>query len=335
MAQVIVPPRLRASEGQALQFWRDEAEAGPARRMEVTAQRADGREFPAEVVLWRTEVDSAEIFTASITDLSERHAAAKQIERQRDALRQSEKLSAMGNLLAGVSHELNNPLAIVMGRAALLEEKCAGDPALQRDAQLIREAAERCGRIVQTFLNMARSRPAQRSPVNLNVLARATAELMAYNYRSHGIELHLKLAEPLPAVSADADQISQIVLNLLVNAQQALARNGATRVVTLSTGTTATGAGNAGVGQVVLRVVDNGQGVDAAARSRLFEAYFTTKARDWAPAWAFRCRARWPAATAATWGSTTRRPAPARRSASRCRPWPCRPQRLSRVRRRL
>jgi PAS domain S-box-containing protein len=136
VAQVIVPPRLRASEGQALQFWRDEAEAGPARRMEVTAQRADGREFPAEVVLWRTEVDSAEIFTASITDLSERHAAAKQIERQRDALRQSEKLSAMGNLLAGVAHELNNPLAIVMGRASVLEEKCAGDPALQRDAQL-------------------------------------------------------------------------------------------------------------------------------------------------------------------------------------------------------
>jgi two-component system NtrC family sensor kinase len=277
VAQVIVPPRLRPSGGQGLQLWRDEAEAGPARRMEVTAQRADGREFPAEVVLWRTEVDAAVVFTASITDLSERHAAAQQIERQRDALRQSEKLSAMGNLLAGVSHELNNPLAIVMGRAALLEEKCSADPALQRDAQLIREAAERCGRIVQTFLNMARSRPAQRSPVNLNVLARATAELMAYNYRSHGIELHLKLAESLPAVSADADQISQIVLNLLVNAQQALARNSAARVVTLSTGTTAINAGNAGVGQVELRVADNGPGVDAAARPRLFEAYFTTK----------------------------------------------------------
>lgn len=277
MAQVIVPPRLRPSSGQGLQLWRDEAEAGPARRMEVTAQHADGREFPAEVVLWRTQVDTAVVFTASITDLSERHAAAQQIERQRDALRQSEKLSAMGNLLAGVSHELNNPLAIVMGRAALLEEKCSADPALQRDAQLIREAAERCGRIVQTFLNMARSRPAQRSPVNLNVLARATAELMAYNYRSHGIELHLTLAESLPAVSADSDQISQIVLNLLVNAQQALARNTAARIVTLSTGTTATGAGTAGVGQVELRVADNGPGVDAAARPRLFEAYFTTK----------------------------------------------------------
>ena len=105
----------------------------------------------------------AVFYTASIADVSERHDAARQIERQREALRQSEKLTAMGSLLAGVAHELNNPLAIVMGRASLLEEKCEDQPELQADAARIREAAERCGRIVRTFLNMARNRPSRRS----------------------------------------------------------------------------------------------------------------------------------------------------------------------------
>ncbi|HSW05828.1 PAS domain S-box protein [Aquabacterium sp.] len=271
VAEVMVPARHREAHEQGLRRWqRADAAPLPPRRLEMHALRADGSEFPMEMVLWRTTTDQQVFYTASITDVSERHGAAQQIERQREALRQSEKLSAMGNLLAGVSHELNNPLAIVMGRAALLEEKCASDPALQRDAQLIREAAERCGRIVHTFLNMARSRPARRSLVDLNPVARATAELLAYAYRSHGIDLQLQLSEPLPPVHADADQIAQVVLNLLVNAQQALSLTEGQRTVRLSTG--------AGTASVWLRVADNGPGIAAAARARLFEAFFTTKA---------------------------------------------------------
>ena len=121
------------------------------------ALRADASEFPMEMVLWRTDAGGSVFCAASISDLSERFEAAQQIERQREALRQGEKLTAMGSLLAGVAHELINPLAIVMGRASLLEEKCADLPELRGDAQRIREAAERCGRIVQTFLNMARN----------------------------------------------------------------------------------------------------------------------------------------------------------------------------------
>ena len=121
------------------------------------ALRADGSGFPMEMVLWRTDAGGLVFCAALISDLSERCEAAQQIEGQREALRQGEKLTAMGSLLAGVAHELNNPLAIVMGRASLLEEKCADLPELRGDAQRIREAAERCGRIVQTFLNMARN----------------------------------------------------------------------------------------------------------------------------------------------------------------------------------
>ena len=196
------------------------------------------------------------------------------IERQREALRQSEKLTTMGKLLAGVSHELNNPLAIVMGRASLLEEKCEDQPALRQDAQHIREAAERCARIVRTFLNMARSKPPLRSAVVLNDAVRSCVEMLAYTYRSHDIGLSLALDVDLPEVSADLDQICQIVLNLLVNAQQALAQMPGVRRVRVSTGS----AQQHGALRAWVRVADNGPGVERAAQSRIFDAFFTTKA---------------------------------------------------------
>ena len=239
------------------------------RRVEMTAMRADGAEFPVEVVLWRTDLEGESHFTASLTDLSERRAAAEQIERQREALRQSEKLGAMGSLLAGVAHELNNPLAIVMGRASLLEDKCA-DPGLRADAARIREAAERCGRIVRSFLAMARSRPATRTAVQINDLVRGAVDLLHYSLRTSGIALELQLQPDLPAMVADADKLGQVVMNLIVNAQQALASVDLPRHLRIETGHDAE--------RIRLRVADNGAGVSQADRERIFDAFFTTKA---------------------------------------------------------
>jgi len=276
VGEVIIPARYRADHDAGMQRMRM---GGPARimgkRVEMSALRADASEFPVEMVLWRTEADGQAHFTASLTDLSERRAAAQQIEQQREALRQSEKLGAMGSLLAGVAHELNNPLAIVMGRASLLEEKCADAPELRGDAQRIREAAERCGRIVRTFLNMARQKPTARRNVQLNDLARAAADMLAYTFRSHGIELQLELAPDLPEVSADADQIGQVVLNLLVNAQQALSAAGAARRVSVTTGVEARRDNREP--RVWLRVADTGPGVPQPLREKIFEPFFTTK----------------------------------------------------------
>ena len=214
--EVICPPRYREQYTLSLQrMQQGDPDGLLGQRLERMAQRADGSELPVEVVMWMTQVDGVAYFTASINDLSQARADAEVIARQRDALRHSEKLTAMGSLLAGVAHELNNPLAIVMGRASLLEEKTEGTP-LHGDAARIRDAAERCGRIVRTFLNMARSRPAQHAPVQLNDLARAAADMLGYTLRSHGIEVDLRLAE-LPEVQADGDQIGQVVLNLIVN----------------------------------------------------------------------------------------------------------------------
>ncbi len=275
LVELMVPPRHRAGRDHLLQRL---VEGGAApllgQRLKMQAVRADGREFPAEIVLWRTAVAGSTFHTAAINDLSEQLRAAEVIDRQRDALRQSEKLSAMGSLLAGVAHELNNPLSIVLGRAGLLEEKAAGS-ALAPDAHSIREAAERCGRIVRTFLNMARSRPPQRSAVSLNDLAAAAADLMQYSLRTHGITLELQLDPALPAVQADPDQIGQVVLNLVVNAQQALTSVTGVRRLTLATGVEA--AAGSAPGHVWMRAADTGPGVAEGLRENIFEPFFTTK----------------------------------------------------------
>jgi PAS domain S-box-containing protein len=276
VADVIVPPRFRAAHEADLKRMR---EGGPIRNQgrhpELQAMRKNGSEFPVEMVVWRTEIGGAIHFTAWLTDLSERRNAAQQIEHQREALRQSEKLTAMGSLLAGVAHELNNPLAIVLGRANLLEEKCEQLPELKADAQRIREAAERCGRIVRTFLNMARSKPSQRAAVSLNDLARAAADMLGYTYRSHDIELEMALDPQLPLAMADADQIGQVVLNLMVNAQQALSARNPPRKVWLSTGVETRREDREP--RVWLRVVDNGAGAPEGMREKIFEPFFTTK----------------------------------------------------------
>jgi PAS domain S-box-containing protein len=272
--QLLVPPHLRAAyEAGRLRMLDGDPDGLMGRRLERTAQRADGSEFPVEVVLWTTLVDGVAHTTASMNDLTAAHASAAVIERQREALRQSEKLTAMGSLLAGVAHELNNPLSIVMGRASLLEEKTEGTP-LHADAQRIRNAAERCGRIVRTFLNMARNRPTQHTAVPLNELARAAADMLGYTLRTHDVAIELRLASDLPEVLADADQIGQVVLNLIVNAQQALASHAGPRHIGVQTGVENTDSGGA---QVWLSVADSGPGVPEALRAQIFDPFFTTK----------------------------------------------------------
>ena len=270
LADVILPA------GHRGEWHRLAGRGDPARKSswQAVGHHASGREFPIQFLSFQVLIDGEPFDTAFITDLSEQHEAAGQIERQREALRQSEKLSAMGTLLAGVAHELNNPLAIVMGRSSLLEEKAEGSE-LQSDARRIREAAERCGRIVRTFLNMARQKPPERHAVQVNDIVRAAADMLAYTLRSHGVQLQLKLADGMPDVQADADQLGQVALNLMVNARQALEGAEPPRVLQVSTGVEAVRAGREP--RVWLRVADNGRGVTPAARERLFEPFFTTK----------------------------------------------------------
>lgn len=193
--------------------------------------------------------------------------ASEDIATAREALHQSEKLAALGQLLAGVAHELNNPLTVVVGRSAILEEKLQDTPHGKAITDL-REAADRCNRIVRTFLAMARQSAPRRAPVQVNDAIEAALDMTAYGLRTSGIELVRKFASDLPEIEADEDQLVQVITNLLINANHALEGRSGARV-TLTTRVKG--------GRVQIEVADNGPGVPAEIASRIFEPFFTTK----------------------------------------------------------
>jgi len=269
IADLIIPPALRDAHARGMARY---TSTGISRvldqRLTMEAQRADGTPLPIELTISEIQLPQRRVFTAHLRDLTQAREAERQVEQQRERLHQAEKLSAMGSLLAGVAHELNNPLAILVAQSTLLMETAA-DAAQRRRAERIHAAADRAGRIVKSFLAMARQRPEKREPTQINDLVRATADMLAYGLRSHDVTLDLDLDPNLPSIVADRDFIGQVIANLVINAQHALVDMEPPRQVSIST--------RRKNGHVRLVVTDNGPGVPEAIAGRIFEPYFTTK----------------------------------------------------------
>lgn len=204
-------------------------------------------------------------------DITARREAERASRASRDALRRNERLSAIASLLAGVAHEINNPLAVVAAQSLLLAEEAEGTPLAER-AEKVRMAAERCGRIVASLLASARQKPPRREPVDLARAVETGLDVTVEAARAAGIELQVDLARDLPPLSGDADQIAHLVGNLVGNARAALATTeDATRPRRIAVTLRQEG------GQAVLRVADNGPGVPKGLRERVFDPFFTTK----------------------------------------------------------
>jgi signal transduction histidine kinase/CheY-like chemotaxis protein len=193
----------------------------------------------------------------------------RELEVQREGLHQAEKVAAMGQLLAGVAHELNNPLAAILGYAQLLRMRVTSG-ALAEQLGTIEQAAMRCARIVKNFLSLARHYPPERQAVSLTGIIENSVEVLAYALKIDDVEIILRLSDG-PALWADPHQLEQVVVNLLTNAHQAVRHGPRPRRITVTT------RYNHAADRITLQVADTGTGVPSELRRRIFEPFFTTK----------------------------------------------------------
>ena len=203
-------------------------------------------------------------------DVTERRRIEDELARQRAAHIQSDKLADMGTLLAGVAHELNNPLTVVTGYSSILRETLGDGPFRERLDRIV-NAAERCVRIVRNFLALARQHPPERQRVRPNQIVREAVELLAYPLRVDNVEVRLELADDLPTLWADPHQLHQVVVNLITNAHHAMHGSTSPRRLTIRTRFTAADS------RVSLAVGDTGPGIPPEILGRIFEPFFTTK----------------------------------------------------------
>ncbi|MES1166369.1 MAG: ATP-binding protein, partial [Pseudomonadota bacterium] len=202
---------------------------------------------------------------ASRADLEKAVGTLKTTQAQ---LIQSEKLSAVGQFVAGVAHELNNPLTSVIGFSELLQAT-SSNPKEQEHLGHITRNALRCHKIVHSLLGFSRQHEPERKPVRLNDLADAVIEIVAYDLRTSNIAVVKEYQPDLPPISGDFHQLQQVVLNIVSNARQALEAFRRDGQITVRTG--------ADGDRVWLRISDNGPGISPENLKKIFDPFFTTK----------------------------------------------------------
>ncbi|MDA5095813.1 ATP-binding protein [Aliiroseovarius sp. KMU-50] len=259
--------------------------ARPGTRKRYLEQlRRDGfvNEFKAEYLNAKNEMfwgavsarlidyNGEQVIVSHTRDLTDQIQIEEELSRQQEQLYQNEKLLAMGELLAGVAHELNNPLSVVVGHSLMLREDCA-DPETLRQVEKISNAAERCARIVKTFLTMARQKPAKMQDLDINEVLQTAVDVAKYGDIEDGISVSYQLAQDLPMISADPDQITQVFINMILNAEQAMRESGKGQQITVKTQKAPDQSG------VMITVEDDGPGIPEKSRGRVFEPFFTTR----------------------------------------------------------
>jgi two-component system NtrC family sensor kinase len=184
---------------------------------------------------------------------------------------QAEKLAALGELIAGVAHEINNPLAAIIGNAELLEMHT--DEQVREDAATIVSMGQRATRIVRSLLTFARGTGGERRLEALNTLVQGTMEMATYKLRKSNVALELCLDQHAPEVLVNANEIQQVILNLINNAEHALRGKAGERRLIISTAGPKKGIGR----YACLSVEDNGHGIPEDVIGSIFDPFFTTK----------------------------------------------------------
>jgi two-component system cell cycle sensor histidine kinase/response regulator CckA len=208
---------------------------------------------------------------ALIRDVSERKKLDDETRDLYHQLLQAEKMAALGQTISGVAHELNNPLATILNWAERLSQKPALDASIRRGLEIILGESERAARIVRNLLTFARKRQTTRVMIDLNQIIRETLSLRAYEQRVSNISVIDALASGLPQVFADGYQVQQVLLNLVINAEQAMLSANGRGVLVVRTWY------EAARDSVVVEVNDDGPGIPEDVQAKIFDPFFTTK----------------------------------------------------------
>src|SRR5208283_4744942 len=205
----------------------------------------------------QNNINSIVVVMTDITDSAE----------LRDKLVHAEKMAAVGQLVAGVAHEVNNPLTAILGFADLLMEDPEVPESARKDLRIILQEAQRTKQIVQNLLSFARQMPPQPRPVQINIILTRTVQLRAYDFHSRGVLVVEQLDPELPEVIGDAHQLQQVFLNILNNAYDAVRDSGRPASIEIRT---------RNLGRFVeIQFRDNGYGISFP--ERIFDPFFTTK----------------------------------------------------------
>ena len=282
LADLIIPPRFRSAHVQGIAHYFKSGE-GPylGKRLEVTAQRANGSEFPAELAIDVAQGRDGEIFIGYLRDITERKQSEMERSRLEVQLRQAQKIEALGHFTGGVAHDFNNILTGVMGYIVMAGERVArsDDEKLQKYLVRSQKAVQRARDLIQQMLTFSRGQRGEPKVLSLTPLLKETVKLFESTLPST-IEMQTDFA-CTPAVMVDPVHVEQVVMNLIINARDAMQGNGRltlnVRQVNCSDCVCTSCRKPISGDYVQISVADSGPGIPQEIIDRMFEPFFSTK----------------------------------------------------------
>jgi len=263
--EILVPPRHRDTHvSQREAYMRSPRVRSMGRGLDLAGVKKSGAEFPVEVSLSYVSTDEGTRAIAFVTDISERLAYQR-------AARQSDKLAALGTLSAGVAHEINNPIGVITSRVEVMMLEAADSslsPEMRKDLEVILRHARRVATITQGLLSFARQSSGTQGPVELNRVVEEIVQLVQKDMGRSRVTVSTELGEGLPLITADANAVGQVLLNLLTNARRAMPDGGSITVETVLVD---------GGRSIRLAVRDSGPGIPPDILPKIFDPFFTTR----------------------------------------------------------